>query len=88
MSGKPKCLNQMVNSTALGMIFLACHVAVVAPDYVQGVIPIASITSKLDVAAMVFAGIGILNGEMLNGITLKFLQDAAKKSWEIPSQNL
>ena len=33
--GRETHLNQVVNSTFIGMIFLACHIAVSAPQYVQ-----------------------------------------------------
>jgi len=99
MSGKPKNLNHMVNSTVIEMIFLACYVAVVAQPYVWG----ESIYYDLDhdvyqghdfyqsrtgnyktteVVAMTCASIGILNGEILSIISLKFLQDKAKESFD------
>merc|ERR1712168_225317 len=74
LSGRETHLNQVVNSTFIGMIFLACHIAVSAPLYVQNDIPIEGVLPSLDVTAMVMAGLGILNGEILCGLTLAYMQ--------------
>jgi len=128
MSGKPKNLNQMVNSTVIGMLFLACYVAVVAQPYLWGEKGSTLMDGLMrghnnddsddsffirgglsfwwtrdykylendwqkttvnykafEVVAMICASIGIFNGKILSFITLKFLQDEAKKSWELQS---
>merc|ERR1712131_139040 len=74
LSGRETHLNQVVNSTFIGMIFLACHIAVKAPGYVQSNLPIKGEIPSLDVTALVMAGLGILNGEILCGLTLAYMQ--------------